>query len=35
MLASPHISLSPEQKGPTGLLKHFKVTTVQSAGDRE
>ena len=24
-----HISLSPEQKGPTGL-KHFKVTTVQS-----
>ena len=35
LLASPHISLSPEQKGPTGLLKHFKVTTVQSAGDRE
>ena len=29
-----HISLSPEQKGPTGL-KHFKVTTVQSVGDRE
>ena len=29
-----HISLSPEQKAPTGL-KHFKVTTVQSVGDRE
>ena len=32
--STAHISLSPEQKGPTGL-KHFKVTTVQSVGDRE